>query len=138
MSRQPILRKHPYVDVDADSCAADSDRIRTILQDMRDRHFRLCSWKGKGSAGELLRGLDPQSLAEKENGVDRVRIVQVIRRDPGRVRSARWLRLEHLIEEAALLHVRGKDLTLTDVLITYRGSQVLPSRILRIGRRVSW
>ena len=41
VTREPILGKHPDVDVNADRRAGNADGIRAIFQNVRDRHFLL-------------------------------------------------------------------------------------------------
>ena len=73
---------------------------------------------------------------EEEDGIDRVRVVDVIGGDARGVGRAGRLRGELLIKEAALLHVTGEYFAFADVLVADGGSEVFPARIFGIGRRV--
>ncbi len=64
--------------------------------------------KRERAAGQFLRVRDALALGEEEDGIDRVRIVDVIGRDARGVGRAGRLRLQYLVEEAALLHVAAK------------------------------
>ena len=136
MTGEPILGKHPDVDVNANRRAGNADRIRAILQNVGTGHFRFSP--GKASVPPAIfsgRG-DALAFGEKEDGVDRVGIIDVIGRDARGVGRAGRLRGQFLVKEAAFLDVRREDFAFADVLVADRGGEVFPARILRIGRRI--
>src|SRR5689334_18563164 len=59
VARQPILGKHADVDVNANGCARNADRVRTILQDMRHRHLLFFAWQSERSASHFLGHCNP-------------------------------------------------------------------------------
>ena len=138
VERQPILGKHADVDVNANGCAGHPDGIRAVLQNVRHRHLLFFSWQGEGSASHFFRHGDPLAFRKQKDWVDRIWIVDVIRRDSGSVGSAARLGSQHFVEETTLLDVAGEDLSFIDVLIANCRRQVLPARIFRIGWRVIW
>ena len=132
MPRQPILGKHSDVDVDADGRARHADGVRAILEDVRDRHRGfVCPARRACPPARFFRSRDPFAFRQKEDRIDRVRVIDVIGRDARGIGSAGRLRLQHFVEEAAFLDVRGENFSFADVLIANRGSQVFPLRIFR-------
>ena len=88
---------------------------------MRDgAHVFFFTGQSQGPASHFLRGCDPFPLCQQKNCVDCIWIVDVIRRDSRRVRSAARLGSEHFVKEAALLDVAGEHFSLVDVLIADR------------------
>src|SRR4029077_5250098 len=103
-------------------------------------HFLLRAWQRQRSACHLFRLRvvgDSFSFIEQKNCVDRVWIIDVIRRDAGRIGSAARLCGEHLVEKAALLDVAGEDFSFVDVLIANRRREIFPARIFGIVRRIT-
>src|SRR5215212_1442182 len=104
---------------------------------MGDLHFRGRAWEGEGAAREFLHRTDTFSFTQEKDRIDRVRIVDVIGRDAGRVGSARRLGEKHLVEEPALGDVRAEYFPFADVLVADGGSEIFPRWILRVGRGTS-
>ena len=120
MARQPILRKHADVDVNANRCAGHTDGIRAVLQNVRHRHLLFFSGQRKRSARHFFRHRDPLPLSKQKDRVDRIWIVDVIGRDARGIGSAARLCEKHFVKEAAFLDVAGEHFSFVDVLIADR------------------
>ncbi len=91
---EPILREHPDVDVNAERRSRHPDGIRAVFQDVGHRHFLFFPWQGECAAGYLLRLRDALPLGKEEDGIDRVRIVDVIGGDARGIGGAGRLRVQ--------------------------------------------
>src|SRR6476620_5617152 len=138
VARQPIFRKHADVDVNANGCAWYADGIRTVLQDVRNReHLFFFAGQRQGATSDLFRRCDPFAFTEQKDGVDRIRIVDVIGRDARGIGSTARLCEKHLVKESAFFDVAGEHLSLVDILIADRGGQIFPARVFWIERRIT-
>ena len=135
---QPVFGKHADVDIDANRCASDADRVCAVLQHVRHGHLLLFSRESERAASHVFRDRDPLPFGQQKNWIDCVWIVDVVGCDPGSIRGATRLRGQHLIKKAAFFDVTGKDFSFINVLITNGGCEIFPARILRIGGRIIW
>src|SRR6266481_2449177 len=104
---------------------------------MRDVHLLFFAGKSERTTSHFLRHRDAFPFLEQKDRVDRIWIIDLIRRDAGRIGSAARLCGKHLVEKAALLDVAGEDFSFVDVLIANRGREILPAGICRISRRIT-
>ena len=126
VQREPLIRAHPDVDVDAERRARDADRIGPILEDVMHLTGR--------PVGHPL--LDRRPVGQVEDGVDLVWIVDVIRRKTRRVRRARWLTVADVPPEIGRRHPEVEQPPFFPILVADGASEVRPFRRFGILRRV--
>src|ERR1700756_1958252 len=69
MPRQPILGKHADVDVNANRCPSDPDRMAAVLKNRGRVHLFLFPRKREGSPCHFLGHRDPFAFSEQEDCV---------------------------------------------------------------------
>ena len=80
-------------------------------------HRRLLPGQGERAACHLLVRGNSLAFGEEKDGINGVRIVDVVGGDPRGIRSTTRLRFNHLVEEASLGDIRGEHSAFAYVLI---------------------